>query len=168
MMSSDRAYDQPGTSGSHERPHTGTGRMSQGGSQPSQQMRCTECIRVDPSTFEALGYDMAALKDRPLPGPETMALHGDGADVAAWLEDGSSGHASTSSSRSQKQRWRCDILTLQRAASLLRAGQLVAMPTETVYGLAANALDEGAVRRIFAAKGRPADNPLIIHVREGG
>lgn len=46
----------------------------------------------------------------------------------------------------------------------LRAGQLVGLPTETVYGLAGDALDPRAVRRIFAAKGRPADNPLIIHV----
>ena len=51
-----------------------------------------------------------------------------------------------------------------RAAELLRAGKLVAIPTETVYGLAANALDEAAVRRIFAAKGRPWSSPLIVHV----
>ncbi len=50
------------------------------------------------------------------------------------------------------------------AAELLRAGQVVAFPTETVYGLGANALDPDAVRAIFAAKGRPADNPLIVHV----
>jgi len=50
------------------------------------------------------------------------------------------------------------------AASLLRAGELVAIPTETVYGLAANALDSAAVAKIFAAKGRPQDNPLIVHV----
>lgn len=50
------------------------------------------------------------------------------------------------------------------AAQVLREGGLVGMPTETVYGLAANALDEEAVRGIFAAKGRPADNPLIVHV----
>ncbi len=53
---------------------------------------------------------------------------------------------------------------LQQAAALLRAGQLVAFPTETVYGLGANALDRDAVLSIFAAKGRPADNPLIVHV----
>ncbi len=53
---------------------------------------------------------------------------------------------------------------IARAAELLRAGKLVAIPTETVYGLAANALDEAAVRRIFEAKGRPASNPLIVHV----
>ena len=53
---------------------------------------------------------------------------------------------------------------LQRAAELLRAGRLVAFPTETVYGLGANALDAEAVRRIFAAKGRPATSPLIVHV----
>lgn len=49
------------------------------------------------------------------------------------------------------------------AANLIRQGQCVAFPTETVYGLGANALDKQAVARIFAAKGRPADNPLIIH-----
>lgn len=50
------------------------------------------------------------------------------------------------------------------AAAILRDGGLVAMPTETVYGLAADALNGAAVRRIFAAKGRPMDNPLIVHV----
>lgn len=53
---------------------------------------------------------------------------------------------------------------VQRAAERLRAGQLVALPTETVYGLAANAWDDLAVRRIFEAKGRPAENPVIVHV----
>lgn len=53
-----------------------------------------------------------------------------------------------------------------RAADILREGGLVAMPTETVYGLAANALDGKAVRRIFEAKGRPMDNPLIVHVAQ--
>jgi len=48
--------------------------------------------------------------------------------------------------------------------SILRAGGLVAFPTETVYGLGANGLDGEAVRRIFEAKGRPSDNPLILHV----
>lgn len=51
-----------------------------------------------------------------------------------------------------------------RAATLLRAGEVVAIPTETVYGLAANAYDETAVGKIFAAKGRPQDNPLIVHI----
>src|SRR5712671_7791496 len=50
------------------------------------------------------------------------------------------------------------------AARLLRAGRLVAFPTETVYGLGANALDPEAVARIFAAKGRPRTSPLIVHV----
>lgn len=53
---------------------------------------------------------------------------------------------------------------LERAAALWRAGEVVAFPTETVYGLGANALDEAAVRKIFAAKNRPADNPLIVHI----
>lgn len=53
---------------------------------------------------------------------------------------------------------------LARAAELLRAGELVAFPTETVYGLGANALDAAAVRKIYEAKGRPATSPLIVHV----
>src|SRR5438552_4041856 len=53
---------------------------------------------------------------------------------------------------------------IARAAAVLRRGGLVAFPTETVYGLGANALDAAAVGRIFAAKGRPANNPLIVHV----
>ncbi len=53
---------------------------------------------------------------------------------------------------------------VRRAAELLRRGELVALPTETVYGLAANAWDEAAVRRIYEAKGRPAENPIIVHV----
>ncbi|PDO10396.1 MAG: threonylcarbamoyl-AMP synthase [Candidatus Reconcilbacillus cellulovorans] len=52
----------------------------------------------------------------------------------------------------------------QEAAQLLRSGELVAFPTETVYGLGADARNAAAVRRIFKAKGRPADNPLIVHV----
>ena len=52
------------------------------------------------------------------------------------------------------------------AAGLLRNGKLVAIPTETVYGLGANGLDENAVLRIFEAKGRPQDNPLILHISE--
>ncbi|MCL2883980.1 MAG: L-threonylcarbamoyladenylate synthase [Oscillospiraceae bacterium] len=52
------------------------------------------------------------------------------------------------------------------AGQLLAGGQTVAIPTETVYGLAANALDEAAVRHIFEAKGRPADNPLIVHIAD--
>jgi L-threonylcarbamoyladenylate synthase len=54
--------------------------------------------------------------------------------------------------------------TIQKAASLLREGKLVAFPTETVYGLGADATDDRAVRAIFEAKGRPSNNPLIIHV----
>ncbi len=53
---------------------------------------------------------------------------------------------------------------VQRAAELLRAGEIVALPTETVYGLAANALDENAVAKIFQVKGRPTHNPIIVHV----
>jgi len=57
-----------------------------------------------------------------------------------------------------------DRAVLDEAAELLRAGSLVAFPTETVYGLGAHALDARAVQRIYEAKGRPAINPLIVHV----
>jgi L-threonylcarbamoyladenylate synthase len=57
-----------------------------------------------------------------------------------------------------------DPALLDRAAAMLRDGHLVAFPTETVYGLGAHALDPAAVARIYAAKGRPAYNPLIVHV----
>ena len=53
---------------------------------------------------------------------------------------------------------------VSRASGLLRAGEVVALPTETVYGLAANALDAKAVARIYEIKGRPAHNPIIVHV----
>ncbi len=54
--------------------------------------------------------------------------------------------------------------TAQTAAAIIKKGGLVALPTETVYGLGANGLDEAAVAKIFAVKGRPQDNPLILHV----
>src|SRR5579872_6251645 len=57
-----------------------------------------------------------------------------------------------------------DPAAIARGAEILREGGLVAFPTETVYGLGANALDARAVARVFEAKGRPADNPLIVHV----
>ena len=56
--------------------------------------------------------------------------------------------------------------TLSRAAKILRGGGLVALPTETVYGLGANALDPAAVSKIFAAKGRPAWDPVIVHIAD--
>ena len=57
-----------------------------------------------------------------------------------------------------------DDAAIERAATLIRAGQCVAVPTETVYGLAADATSGAAVARIYAAKGRPSFNPLIVHV----
>src|ERR1035438_2664280 len=57
-----------------------------------------------------------------------------------------------------------DQTSVAHAAELIRAGRLVAFPTETVYGLGANALDAAAVERIFAAKRRPRSSPLIVHV----
>jgi len=59
-----------------------------------------------------------------------------------------------------------DAAGVEAAAALLQAGRLVAFPTETVYGLGAHALDAAAVERIFEAKGRPADDPVIVHLAE--
>jgi L-threonylcarbamoyladenylate synthase len=59
-------------------------------------------------------------------------------------------------------------VAVHRAVELLRAGEVVALPTETVYGLAANALDPAAVAKIYNAKGRPAHNPIICHVAGRG
>ncbi len=55
---------------------------------------------------------------------------------------------------------------LEEAAQYLRENEVIAFPTETVYGLGANALSDRAVMKIFAAKGRPADNPLIVHIAD--
>src|SRR5690625_2352892 len=57
-----------------------------------------------------------------------------------------------------------DMTNIEEAAYLLRSGEIVAFPTETVYGLGADATNEIAVKKIFQAKGRPSDNPLIVHV----
>ncbi|HRF01784.1 MAG TPA: L-threonylcarbamoyladenylate synthase, partial [Pirellulaceae bacterium] len=59
-----------------------------------------------------------------------------------------------------------DADAMRRAVEALRRGEAIGLPTETVYGLAANAWDEAACRRIFAIKGRPATNPLIVHVAD--
>lgn len=61
-----------------------------------------------------------------------------------------------------------DAEILREAGEILLSGGLVAFPTETVYGLGANALDEQAAKKTYAAKGRPSDNPLIIHIAETG
>lgn len=59
-----------------------------------------------------------------------------------------------------------DAEVMQKAAALIQAGEVVAFPTETVYGLGANGLNSEAVAKIFAAKGRPNDNPLILHIAD--
>ena len=60
----------------------------------------------------------------------------------------------------------CDADVLERAGELIRCGELVAFPTETVYGLGANAYLAESARKVYAAKGRPSDNPLIVHVND--
>ncbi|OLA92948.1 MAG: hypothetical protein BHW44_00595 [Roseburia sp. 40_7] len=57
-----------------------------------------------------------------------------------------------------------DHRKMEEAAQLIRSGELVAFPTETVYGLGADALNPQASKKIYAAKGRPSDNPLIVHI----
>ena len=57
-----------------------------------------------------------------------------------------------------------DAEKIQAAAEIIKAGGLVAFPTETVYGLGADALNAKASEKIYAAKGRPSDNPLIVHI----
>lgn len=59
-----------------------------------------------------------------------------------------------------------DEAQMAQAGEIIRTGGLVAFPTETVYGLGGNALDPDASRKIYAAKGRPSDNPLIVHIAD--
>ena len=59
-----------------------------------------------------------------------------------------------------------DGATAQVAAEIIKNGNLVALPTETVYGLGADGLNPDAVKKIFEAKGRPQDNPLILHIAD--
>lgn len=63
-------------------------------------------------------------------------------------------------------RLNADKKGIEQAAEILKKGGIVAIPTETVYGLAASAYDEDAVKRVFEAKGRPQDNPLIVHIAD--
>lgn len=59
-----------------------------------------------------------------------------------------------------------DMGIMQKAGDILKKGGLVAFPTETVYGLGANALNEEAAKKTYEAKGRPSDNPLIVHIAD--
>ena len=63
-------------------------------------------------------------------------------------------------------RMQIDEAIMEEAGQIIKQGGLVAFPTETVYGLGANALDEEAARKTYTAKGRPSDNPLIVHIAE--
>jgi len=71
-------------------------------------------------------------------------------------------HMKTIISKIEKKQLNNDVI--EKAGKILRSGGLVAFPTETVYGLGADALNEKAAQKIYAAKGRPSDNPLIIHI----
>jgi len=81
------------------------------------------------------------------------------------MEPSENGHAPKRDRKwKRRETKRLSQQDIQTAADLLRAGGLVGIPTETVYGLGANGLDPAAVGRIFQAKGRPQDNPLILHI----
>jgi L-threonylcarbamoyladenylate synthase len=80
--------------------------------------------------------------------------------LSAWLASYSAGFVSPTNPRILPY----GTAAIAEAAALIAAGECVAVPTETVYGLAANALDGEAVARVYAAKGRPSFNPLIVHV----
>ncbi|KAG2423700.1 hypothetical protein HXX76_015090 [Chlamydomonas incerta] len=105
----------------------------------SEQRTATEVLVVPLEPYTARG------------GPETASRAGEVASTSGRA----SGDAATPL---------VGHLAIARAAAMLAAGDVVAIPTETVYGLAANALSAEAVGRVYAAKKRPADNPLIIHV----
>lgn len=66
----------------------------------------------------------------------------------------------------QTKRLKDDKNGIRATAQILKSGGIVAIPTETVYGLAASALDDSAIEKVFAAKGRPQDNPLIVHISD--
>src|SRR3984885_8477519 len=91
--------------------------------------------------------------------------------TACWMAIWTSSRTLSWSSSTLARLWAMEKRTcliepseISRAAALIRAGELVAFPTETVYGLGANALDAGAVAKIYIAKDRPRDSPLIVHV----
>ena len=73
-------------------------------------------------------------------------------------------HGAVPQDRSGRMMDKVNSTAIRHAAELIRSGRIVAFPTETVYGLGANALDAKAVRRIFEIKGRPAESPLIVHI----
>ncbi|KAG0343063.1 hypothetical protein BG000_009382 [Podila horticola] len=105
----------------------------------------------------------AAAADAPLPRPTPSSQHFatilekiDPSTISYTSADLEDPHPIISQAHSRQ--------VLNQAAQLLRSGQVVGMPTETVYGLASNALDSAAAQRIFRAKNRPQDNPLIVHV----
>src|SRR5262245_2596302 len=95
-----------------------------------------------------------------LTAAETLELRQSGR--TAWNRQLST----TANSVTSPRRLRPDPAGIEAAVEVLRAGGLVAFPTETVYGLGADAADARAVARLYAAKGRPSFNPLIAHVAD--
>ena len=108
--------------------------------------------------------------DRPV--PDTGSAESSGGAPAAGAGAGVAGAAQAAVAAAPTQAVadaeRIEAAVAAEAARVLRAGGLVALPTETVYGLAADAEQQGAVARIYAVKGRPAGHPLIVHVTDSG
>jgi tRNA A37 threonylcarbamoyladenosine synthetase subunit TsaC/SUA5/YrdC len=133
---------------------------------PAVQAYLTELLAVNPAKLPSAEPPSADLAHQLLSSPDVPQLSREACPHLYYtlpedfqqqqqgLLDNRAGNSSSSAA------------ALQQAAALLRAGLPVAMPTETVYGLAGNALSDAAVASIFAAKGRPADNPLIVHVSD--
>lgn len=122
--------------------------------QQQQQQVTTKLLRIDTDSLPAAAAPGADAATAFLTAPDAPDL---GPDSCPHLYYHHHSPASSSSSSSD---------ALQEAAQLLRSGQPVAIPTETVYGLAANGLLAAAVAAVYAAKGRPSDNPLILHISD--
>ncbi|KAH9252864.1 Sua5/YciO/YrdC/YwlC family tRNA threonylcarbamoyl adenosine modification protein [Batrachochytrium salamandrivorans] len=113
----------------------------------------TFIVKVDPSALAVeLGLNRNTQPTNT--GTSTQSSIAHGAKPTPNVPDDSS----------RQSRFRSETAKLDEAVNILQAGGVVAFPTETVYGLGANALDATAVSRIFTAKSRPSDNPLIVHV----
>ena len=141
-------------------PRTSGGRAPRGcAPPPGSPSRMPSPLRSSTSTESHGGRQPL---ERPFPGVPGEQLLGWHWHPAARVE-----HQRLAHDPSRPRQCRPRMLTpelLNRAVEILRQGGVVALPTETVYGLAANAEDELAVRRVFAIKGRPATHPLIVHL----
>ena len=129
-------------------------------------LECARSLQAEAGSFEALGqsshvvhakFDLSLdghRKERVYGSGQNSGCRGDNRDVKTLRLIVNPAHLETPEAQE----------ALERAAAILRGGGLVALPTETVYGLGANALNADAVARIFAAKQRPSWDPIIVHI----